>query len=70
MKPSKEIFQCSCCGNIHRVDEKYKPRGDDIYTTLWCEKCGEYTRQLYCGDSMDDLYALYDANSDGRFYKY
>ena len=70
MKPSKEIFQCSCCGNIHRVDEKYKPRGDNIYATLWCQKCGGYTQQLYCGDSMDDLYALYDANKDGRFYKY
>lgn len=67
MRRDKEIFQCSC-GYIHKVDEKYKPRGDDIYTTLFCPKCKDYTRQLYCGDSVDDLYMLYDANIDPRIY--
>ncbi len=68
MKRDKEIFQCSCCGNIHKVDEKYKPRGDDIYVQLWCEKCKEHTQQLYCGDNIDDLYMLYDINIDPRMY--
>lgn len=70
MKRDKEIFQCNCCGTIHKVDEKYKPRGDGIYETLWCQKCGEHTRQLYCGDNMDEIYALYDVNIDGNYYKY
>lgn len=67
MKRDKEIFQCSC-GNIHRVSSKYKPEDDEIYETLWCSKCQEYTRQLYCGDDIDDLYMLYDINIDPRIY--
>ena len=68
MNRDKEIFQCSCCGNIHKVDERYKPRGDTIYETLWCPKCKEYTRQLYCGDDIDSLYELYDLSKDSRYY--
>ena len=68
MSRDKEIFQCNCCGSIHKVNEKYKPRGDDIYMTLWCQKCREYTRQLYCGDDESEIYALYDANLDSRYY--
>ena len=68
MNNDKEIFQCNCCGNIHKVDERYKPRGDTIYVTLWCNKCKKNTRQLYCGDSMDDLYMLYDVNTDLKYY--
>ena len=68
MRTDKEIFQCSCCGNIHKVDSRYKPRGDDIYTTLWCPKCQEYTKHLYCGDDIDDLYMLCDINIDPRMY--
>lgn len=68
MRKDKEIFQCSCCGNIHKVDERYKPRGDDIYATLWCDKCKDYTRQLHCGDDIDSLYELYDLNKDSRYY--
>lgn len=70
MRKDKEIFQCSCCGNIHKVDERYKPRGDDIYATLWCQQCGEYTRHLYCGDDDNEIYALYDLNKDLRYYNY
>ena len=68
MKRDKEIFQCSCCGSIYKVDDKYKPRGDDIYEALWCSKCKEYTMQLYCGNDIDDLYELYDVNIDPRMY--
>ena len=68
MKRDKEIFQCGCCGSIHKVDEKYKPRGDKIYVTLWCQQCGRYTRQLYCGDDINDLYELYDVNIDPKYY--
>ncbi len=68
MKRDKEIFQCSCCGNIHKVDEKYKPEEDQIYVSLWCERCRDQTTQLYCGDNIDDLYMLYDTNIDPRMY--
>ena len=68
MNRDKEIFQCNCCGHIHKTNEKYKPRGDDIYVLLWCERCKEYTQQLYCGDNPNDLYALYDVNIDPRIY--
>lgn len=68
MRKDKEIFQCNCCGNIHKVDERYKPRGDDIYKILWCPKCKKYEKQLYCGDDIDQIYALYDANKDSRYY--
>lgn len=67
MKRDKEIFQCSC-GSIHKVSEKYKPDGDQIYVPLWCDKCKEYTQQLYCGDDDNEFYALYDVNVDPRFY--
>lgn len=70
MKSSKEIFQCNCCGHIHKVDDKYKPRGDDVYEDLWCPKCHGYTRQLHCGNDMDEIYALYDVNIDENYYKY
>ena len=68
MSREKEIFQCNCCGNIYKVDERYKPKGDNVYETLWCQQCGEYTRQLYCGDNLDDLYMLCDINIDPRMY--
>lgn len=68
MRTDKEIFQCSCCGTIHKVNEKYKPRGDIIYVPLWCDKCNEYTQQLHCGDDDNEIYALYDLNKDSRYY--
>jgi hypothetical protein len=68
MSRDKEIFQCSCCGSINKTDERYKPRGDDIYVILWCPKCKRYERQLYCGDSMDTLYELYNLNIDSNYY--
>ena len=68
MSKDKEIFQCNCCGHIFKVSEKYKPRGDGIYATLWCDFCKEYTRQLYCGDNLDELYELYDVNIDPKYY--
>ena len=55
MRKDKEIFQCSCCGNIHRVSRKYRPQEDDIYVPLWCERCRDQTEQLYCGDDINDL---------------
>lgn len=70
MNRDKEIFQCGCCGHIHKVNEDYRPRGNIIYVTLWCDKCKEYTKQLYCGDNPDEIYALYDVNIDGNYYKY
>lgn len=68
MRSDREVFQCSSCGNIHKVDWKYKPIGDDIYVTLWCERCKGQTQQLYCGDDESDLYSLYDLNVDPRYY--
>ena len=70
MKKDKEIFQCSCCGHIHKVNEKYKPKEDVIYVPLWCERCRDQTMQLYCGDDDSDLYMLCDINIDPRIYKY
>lgn len=63
-----EIFQCNCCGNIQKVNEKYRPRGDTMYVKLWCDKCNQYTRQLYCGDDENDLYLMYNENIDPRMY--
>ena len=70
MDGDREIFQCSCCGNISKVNENYRPRGDTTYIVLWCERCEEYTEQLYCGDDVDDIYELYDLNVDSKYYKY
>lgn len=66
MGDGKEIFQCNC-GHIHKVN---KPQGDNIYETLWCEKCRRHTRQLRCGDDEDWIYYLYDPVNDSRFYDY
>lgn len=68
MRSENEIFQCSCCGTIHKVDKKYKPENDQIYVPLWCEKCRDQTMQLYCGDDIDQIYALYDVTKDERYY--
>lgn len=68
MSRDKEIFQCCCCGKIHKVDEKYKPGDDDIYEILWCPKCKEHTKQLYCGDDESEIYELYNVNLDSRYY--
>ena len=70
MSRDKEIFQCSCCGHINRVDVKYKPQENEIYVPMWCERCRDQTTQLYCGDNINDLYELYDVNIDPKFYKY
>ena len=70
MKTDKEIFQCGCCGTIHKVDSRYKPKEDIIYVPLWCDKCRSMTMQLYCGDEENGLYELYDVNMDPKYYKY
>ena len=70
---STEFFfsQCADCGKIHKVDVKYRPRGDGIiYVTLWCDQCGMMTRQLDCGDDEEKLYEFIDINVDSRYYKY
>ena len=68
MNTDKEIFQCSCCGTIHKVNEKYKPEEDQIYVSLWCERCRGQTAQLYCGDNESEIYELYNLNIDSRYY--
>lgn len=68
MSRDKEIFQCSCCGHISKVDGRYKPEDDQVYVPLWCERCRDQTTQLYCGDDESDLYMLYDTNIDPRMY--
>ena len=68
MNTDKEIFQCSCCGSITRVDSKYKPREDQIYVPLWCERCKDLKMQLYCGEDESNLYELYNLNVDSRYY--
>lgn len=68
MNRDKEIFQCSCCGHINKVDDRYKPRGDTVYVPLWCERCRCQTTQLYCGDDESELYSLYDVNIDPKYY--
>lgn len=68
MSRDKEIFQCGCCGHIHKVDGRYKPEEEQIYVPLWCERCRDQTLQLYCGDNESELYSLYDVNIDPRYY--
>lgn len=61
-------WQCQQCGKIHQIDDKYKPKGDNIYITLWCDKCKEYVQMLDCGTDVDALYETYNLNVDPKYY--
>ena len=68
MKGDAHYFQCQICGEIHQVDDKYKPKEGEIYSSLWCNRCGKTVLQLYCGTDENDIYILYNLNVDSRYY--
>ena len=66
----KAFFQCTHCGTVHKVQKNVIEISDDIYGSLWCDKCKETTKQLYVGDKEDDFYELCDITLDNRYYEY
>lgn len=63
-------FQCTECGQIHYIDMEYKIDQDQIYDILYCNRCETETKQLWCGNSIEDYYELYDPFQDERFFIY
>lgn len=61
-------WQCQQCGEMHQIDDKYKPKEDRIYAKLWCEKCKTYVQMLDCGEDVVDIYEIYNLNVDPKYY--
>lgn len=66
----RNYFQCTECGQIHYIDMEYKIDQDDIYDMLYCSKCETETKQLWCGNNIENYYELYDPFQDERFFIY
>lgn len=65
----KIYFQCEQCGKIYKTNVSHL-NDLDLYIYLYCEECKTQTKQLYCGENIEDKYLYYDLNSDPRYYEY
>jgi hypothetical protein len=62
--------QCAQCGKLHRVKSKEALiSDDDLYTKpIFCPKCRDGTKHLWCGENQEDIYMHYDVNLDPKYY--
>lgn len=65
----RNYFQCSKCGNIHYIYMMFDIESE-LYTTLFCEQCGEETPQLWVGENPEDKFIYMDRNIDPNYYLY
>ena len=67
MRESKDrtFLQCTNCGEVYQVEQEYDI--ESLYINSCCPHC-EHKRALVCGNSLDDIYELYDPVLDKRFY--
>ena len=59
-------FQCQFCGCLHK--EKIRFNIEDLYTKIKCPRCRGETSHIYCGNTEDDIYVMYNLNVDPRYY--
>jgi hypothetical protein len=61
--------QCQVCGELSKIKNRDGLiSDDDLYTEpVWCRRCRDDTKHLWCGD---DIYLNYNLNLDPRFYQY
>ena len=62
--------QCQQCGHLHKVKNKTASiSDDDLYTEpIFCPKCRDDTKHLWCGKDEMDTYIYYNVNLDSRYY--
>lgn len=62
--------QCARCGKTHRVENiEASISEDDLYTKLiFCPKCRDETKHLWCGENQEDIYIYYDVTLDSKYY--
>ena len=62
--------QCVQCGELHKVPSKCASiSDDDLYTELiFCPKCRDETKHLWCGQDETEIYIYYNVNIDPRYY--
>ena len=62
--------QCQSCGELHKVKSKYASiSDDDLYTEpIFCPKCRDETKHLWCGEDETEIYIYYNLNADPRYY--
>ena len=61
--------QCQVCGKLHRVQHKHTSiSDDDLYMKIFCPKCKDTTKHLWCGENEAEIYMYYNANLDPRYY--
>lgn len=66
---NKEVWmQCQFCGKLHKELIKYNI--EDIYIKAQCPGCRDETVHLICSEDESEIYALYNANLDPRYYNY
>jgi predicted Zn finger-like uncharacterized protein len=70
MTASKAFYQCSHCGTVHKIEDNKIEVTDELYSSVWCSHCKAITKQLWVGDKPEEIYELYSATLDSRFYNY
>lgn len=63
----RSLIQCTTCGRVHDSRSEYPI--EELYVEDYCPDCGSYIG-LNLGDNKENLYELYDANLDERFFIY
>lgn len=66
-KPMREesYVQCQACGYLHKT--KIELSDEDLYIKVYCPKCRDGTKHLWCGEP-EDVYMNYNLNVDPRYY--
>ena len=63
------IYQCQICGALHKVETQFDP-DDELFIMIKCPQCKKDTKNLWVGESPEDVYRYGNANLDPRIYKY
>ncbi len=64
----ESYVQCQACGHLHKVKEVLMSE-DYLYTEqIYCPKCRDGTKHLWCGENETDIYYYYNLNTDPRYY--
>ena len=62
----KQLWQCQKCGKMHSTQFEYKT--EEIFVSLWGDRCETETPQLWCGDKLEDKYLYWNENLNENIY--
>ena len=62
-------LQCQNCGKLYKQKLQYNIE-EDVYIQTHCPGCRDETTHLICGEDENEIYSLYNLNTDPRYYNY